>query len=185
MNRSIIATLFALGLAGCSAGPPTTYLTLAPTQGTVHRAPGPPVAVAHVQMPSSIDRIYLTSATGANTLHVAGHVRWAAPLAGSAQEVLARDLATRLPGRRVLMPGDPPPPHALTVYVNVTQFMPHPGHVVLDADWQVTEAGRAGTRNHGRAHIIEPSGDAPASRARAMSIALGDLADTIAGRLSK
>lgn len=184
MNRSIAIILLALGLAGCTAGPPTTYLTLAPTQGAVHHAKGPPLALAHVLMPPSIDRIYLTRASGANTVQVASHARWTAPLAGLAQDVLARDLAARLPDRRVLMPGDLTPPHALVLHVNVTRFMPYPGHVELDADWQVQKPGGE-PGSHGRSRIIEPSGNTSAAQADAMSASLGDLADVIAERMTK
>lgn len=183
MKRSIAATLITLGLAGC-AGKPTTYLTLTPMPGATQHASGPAVAVAHVAMPPVIDRSYLTSATGANRLHVSSHARWAAPLAGTAQEVLARDLASRLPERTVLMPGDPTPVDAMVVHVNVTSFLPHPGHVVLDADWRVSRTNSKTEVAHGRSRIIEPAGNAAVDRARAMSATLGDLADTIARQIS-
>lgn len=183
MKRSMPAMLIALGLAGC-AGRPTTYLRLTPTAGTVHHASGPPIAVTRVEMPATIDRMYLTSATGANTLEVSSRARWAAPLSGAARQVLARDLASRLPDRTVLMPGDPMPKDAAAIHVNVTSFLPHEGHVILDADWHVTGAQEEAATTHGRSRIIEPSGQAPAQRARAMSKALGDLADTIAQRIS-
>lgn len=179
----MLVLVFALGLAGCTAGPPTAWLALAPTEGPAHQAKGPPIAIAHVAMPPAIDRIYLTSATGANTVHVSSHARWTAPLSRLAQETLARDLAARLPGRRVLMPGDLVPSDARILHVNVTSFMPHPGHVTLDADWQLRQPGGAAA-GHGRSRIVEPAADTPAAQARAMSAALGDLADAIAARLA-
>lgn len=185
MKTPFLWLLPALLLSGCG-GTPTTYLSLSPVRGPTHEATGSPVSVAHVAMPASIDRLYLTSATGATTLHVAAHARWAASLGGEAQSALARDLAQRLPDTGVLMPGDPiSPGNKRMVMVNVTEFLPRPGIVVLDADWRVIGSHQNGAGHHtvlakGRAHIRVPAGKTPAARARAMSAALGQLADTIA-----
>ena len=176
-------------LAGCASAR-TTYLQLAPVPAdhhlTVH---GAALAVDHVQMPATIDRLYLTTATGAETLSVAGHARWVAPLDGMATRVLATDLARRIDGVDVLMPGDPAPPSgARHVRVNVTKFLPvaggpEAGHVVLDADWQLI--GRKGkVLQAQRNHIRIASRSTPAAQAGAMSQALGRLADLIAGALA-
>ena len=184
MTRTIatLAMLFTLGLAGC-AGQRTTYLALSPTSGPTFHARGPAIAVAHVPMPPTIDRIYLTTETGPNTRAVSRRARWTAPLAGQAQAILARDLARRLPERHVTMPGDPVPHAAVMVHVGVTEFMPHPGHVVLAADWRGVRAGKAVAA--GRVRIVEHCGTKPAAEAHAMSVALGRLADRIAARLSR
>lgn len=168
-------------LAGC-ASTPTTYLALTPVPGPVIPVSGPPVAVARVAMPAAIDRLYLTTATGPTTLNVASHARWVAPLGGQARSALAHDLASRLPDTDVLMPGDPVPHGARIVFVNVSKFLPEPGHVVLDADWRVTAGDDHPTVASGRAHIRVPAGPAPSEQAEAMSKALGRLADTIAAR---
>lgn len=176
-------------LAGCAGGK-TTYLQLSSVPAdhhlTVH---GAAVAVDHVQMPATIDRIHLTTATGPETLGVAGHARWVAPLDGMATRVLATDLAERIDGVHVLMPGDPTPADgARHVRVNVTKFLPitggpEAGHVVLDADWQLI--GRNGHVVHSqRSHIRIEAARTPASQAGAMSQALGHLADLIAGALA-
>ena len=184
MTRTIatLAMLFTLGLAGC-AGQRTIYLALSPTSGPRFHTRGAAIAVAHVLMPPTIDRIYLTTATGPNTRDVSRRARWTAPLAGQAQAILARDLARRLPERRVAMPGDPVPRAALLVHVEVTDFMPHPGHVVLAADWRGVRAGKAVAA--GRVRLVERCGTKPAAEAHAMSVALGRLADRIAARLSR
>lgn len=171
-------------LAGC-AGKPTTYLALAPTQSpiTAISTAATPIAVAHVSMPAAIDRLYLTSATGTTTLHVAAHARWVAPIDSQARTVLARDLASRIPDADILMPGDPvPETGARIVHVNVTEFLPRPGTVVLEADWRITSSKTRKTLANGRFHVEIPSGPKPAARAEAMSTALGRLADAIAAR---
>ncbi|MCW8305564.1 PqiC family protein [Acidiphilium sp. PA] len=185
MNRWLCLTGIALLLDGC-ATTPTTYLTLAPTTGPTVSIASPPLAVAKVMMPAAIDRLYLTSATGPTTLHVADHARWAAPLGGEAQNTLADDLAQRLPGTTVLHPGDPAPPGgARLIAVNVTRFLPDPSHVVLNADWRVTARDHHRVLATGRDHIVIPSAATPAARASAMSAALGRLADRIIARLDR
>ncbi|MHB1304608.1 MAG: PqiC family protein [Acidiphilium sp.] len=179
MRRHLILASL-LTLVACSSKP-TTYLALAPVAGSIHPDGGTPVAVAHVAMPASIDRLYLTSATGPNTLHVANHARWGAPLGGEAQSALAVDLAQRLPGIEVSMPGDKVPRDARTVRVNVIRFLPEPEGVALDADWSVTACNHPPAK--GRARIRVPAGAMPGDKAAAMSTALGRLADRIAARL--
>lgn len=169
-------------LAGC-ASTPTTYLALAPVPGPTVTLSGSPVAVARVAMPAAIDRLYLTTATGPTTLNVASHARWAAPLGGEARSALTLDLASRLPEVTVLMPGDPVPHGTRVVSVNVSKFLPEPGHVVLDADWRVTAGDDHRTVASGRAHIRVPTGHTPPEQAEAMSAALGRLADRIAAKL--
>ena len=184
---AVFATLILL--AGCAGGS-TTYLKLAPVSPDHHlTVKGTALAVDHVQMPATIDRLYLTAATGPDTLSVAGHARWVAPLDGMATRVLASDLAERVDGIRVLMPGDPnPPKDTRHVRVNVTRFVPirggpEAGHVALDADWQLIGPHGA-TLHAGRSRIRVASGSTPAEEAGAMSKALGRLSDLIAGALA-
>ena len=172
-------------LAGC-ATTPTTYLTLTPVPGPTIGISGPAIAVAHIATPTAIDRLYLTTATGPTTLHVANHARWVAPLGGMAQSVLAHDLAMRLQNTEILMPGDPTPHGgARVVSVNVTTFLPDPGRVVLDADWRITSRRHHHIIARGRTHIVVPAGATPALQAQAMSAALGQLADRIAARVDQ
>ncbi|MBW4033835.1 MAG: membrane integrity-associated transporter subunit PqiC [Proteobacteria bacterium] len=184
MNRWLCLLGVALVLTGCAATP-TTYLTLAPIPGPTTPITLPPLAIAKVMMPAAIDRLYLTSATGPTTLHVADHARWAAPLDGEAQNSLADDLAQRLPGTTVLHPGDPAPAGgARLVSVNVTRFLPEHSQVVLNADWRIAARRHHRTIAAGRDHIVIPSADTPADRATAMSRALGRLADQMVARLN-
>lgn len=176
-------------LVGCAAAK-TTYLQLSPVPAdhhlTVH---GAALAVDRVQIPPTIDRIHLTTATGAETLNVAGHVRWAAPLQGMTTHVLATDLAERIQGVHVLMPGDPTPPEGVRrVRVNITKFLPiaggrEAGHVVLDADWRLIERNGHVMYSQ-RSHMRLKATRKPASQAAAMSQALGHLSDLIAGALA-
>lgn len=182
--KTALTTLFlALGLTGCVSQKPVTYLVLSPMAGTVYEAPGAPLAVGRVSMPAAIDRDFLTTGIGENTILVSDHAMWAAPLEGQAQTILARDLAARLPGHKVSMPGDQLPEKAMIVSVNVITFLPYPDHVVLAADWRVTQPAVIAPVS-GRVRIIVPAGVSPPAQAQAMSAALGQLADQIARQVA-
>lgn len=184
MKTHIIGILcMGLGLAGCAANTPTTYLVLSPVSGPVYTPPGLAVAVGRVIMPPSIDRSFLTTGSSENVMTVSYNAQWAAPLEPMARTVLARDLAARLPGHLVVMPGDNVPPHALVVSLNVVTFLPYPADVVLEADWSIADTGLK-TAQTGRARITTPSATAAAGQAQAMSQALGQLADQIASRIA-
>ncbi|MGH7997497.1 MAG: PqiC family protein, partial [Opitutaceae bacterium] len=133
----------------------------------------------------AIDRVGFTTATGPATLHVAGKTRWAGPLGAMTRLVLARDLASRLPGATVLMPGDPVPPGGVReVRVNIQDFMPgRSGRVSLEADWTIAAPDRQTILHRGRFHVALPGGGKPAAEARTMSETLGRLADAIADAL--
>lgn len=176
-----------IALAGC-AGKPTTYLSLAPQSAprTAFGAPGAPIAVAHVSLPPSLNRLYLTSQIGPTRLHVARHARWAAPLNGLIQRTLADDLAARLTGVQLLMPGDPIPQSGVRlVRVNIDQFMRlAEGQVALTADWSVVAPRQHAVMVH-RTAILVSSGPRPTEQANAMSVALGRLADRIAQEFAR
>ncbi len=184
MLRRLIPLLAVFLLASC-AGKPTEYLTLSPQPSDrTTIAPGAPVAVANVQIPPVLDRLYLTTMRSDNQLHVAEHTRWAAPLDGIAQSALARDLATRLTGTTVLMPGDEPPSGGVRlVRVNIQNFIAdQTGQVTLDADWSVLSP-QQDVIAQDRAHIVVPGNPRATSEAYSMSTALGKLADQIAVRI--
>lgn len=188
MMRKIWITLPFLLLAGC-AGKPTTYLTLqtaGPPAGPPGQEGGPAIAVSQVEIPPSIDRLHFTTATGQGTLHVAGDTQWAGPLGPMSRIVLAQDLAARLPGRDVLMPGDTVPQGgAALVQVTVQKFMPDAsGTVTLQADWSVSKPDGNGELARGRFARTVPGAARPAAEAQDMSKALGLLADAIAAKIA-
>lgn len=183
MKPRIAILWIALGLAGCSTASPMTYLILSPVSGTVYASSGPAVAVGQVAIPPAIDRSFLTTGSSATTLQISYNARWAAPLGGMAQTILARDLAARLPEHDVLMPGDPVPAKALIVSINITTFLPYPDQVVLEADWSLSRPGGQIMRS-ARVQIVTASAATPGAQAQAMSQALGQLADKIAQHIA-
>ncbi len=189
LHRKLFLLGMAAALAGC-ASVPTQYLTLSSPSPVPARqslqGQGLPIVVAHVQMPADIDRLYLTTLQGNYRLDVAAHVRWAAPLGGMAQKVLAQDLAGALPDKTVLMPGDPLPngPYLL-VNINVQSFIPsNEGKVFLQADWFITRMPDGHLQAQGRSHFYQgniPSN--PTAQAAAMSQLLEKLSRELAHHL--
>ena len=103
-----------------------------------------------------------------------------------ARIVLAQDLAARLPGTTVLMPGDPlPPGKTISLKVTMQNFMPDAdGTVHVTADWSILVADSAHILAHGRFARRINGGQTPAAEAQSMSRALGALADDIAASLA-
>ena len=192
MTLARIVLLIALALAGCGS-PPTHFYTLTSVAPAVPGAAapspcgGPPIAVRRVLLPDMLDRQSLVRAQGqaADRLDISSQDRWAAPLDRMTQRVLAEDLRERLPGQRVLAPGDPEPPGGVTALdVNVRRFLPDAaGQVSLQADWTLLD--RHGKPVLTRSEAIGAGGPPAAEDVvLSMSHALGTLADRIATALA-
>lgn len=183
MKRSLTALFVTLGLASCASNAPLTYLVLSPVAGQAYSAAGPEIAVGRVTMPPAIDRSFLTTGEGENTVTISYNAKWAAPLETLAQTTLAKDLATRLPNHMVLMPGDHVPANTMIISVNVSSFLPYEHQVRLEADWRafnpITQQAQTG-----RTTIHVPTSSDATAQAQAMSQALGQLADQIAAQIS-
>ncbi len=162
-----------------SASPPST----APQAGSsCLRAP---LSVQRVSLPETLDRLSIVRAKGPHELAIAGEQRWAAPLDGMVQQVLAQDLQTRLPAGAVLLPGEPAPPSGATALsVSIERFLPDAaGQVELRADWTLTSPGGAvsGARPQS---LSTTAGTTTEDAVAGMSQALGQLAGRIAASLN-
>lgn len=187
--RICFLLVFTLLLSAC-ASTPTQYLSLnaqgspLPTQPLTekHRL----LIVDHVQMPASIDRLYLTRRSGDNGMEVSGHVRWIAPLGGMTQRVLTEDLRRRLPDLTVLLAGSPVPSNTRPIHlqVQVQEFLPTSnGSVLLDADYFLLDAaGHVEYAGHFHQRIAADS--TATAQAQAMSHCIAALAQEIARQLS-
>jgi uncharacterized lipoprotein YmbA len=173
-------------LTACGSSPPSRFYTLEPTgapSSGIVRTKGA-VAIGQITLPAELDRLSFVTREGANRIAVSDQDRWAAPLEGMVRRVLAADLARRLPAGSVIAPGDPVPPGARTVTLTIRNFIGDAsGHVVLDADWAVSQGKGHPALIHRETITREAgSGDAGAIAA-AMSQALGVLSDRIASAL--
>ena len=180
--------LLTLPLAAC-AGSRTHFHTLAPVPAAALPArpacSGPPIEVRHVSLPGTLDREAVVRADSAESLDVSSADRWAGPLQGMIQRVIAQDLRRRLPGQQVLLPGDAPPASGATgLSLNIQYFAGDAaGEVSLQADWTVTS--RSGSSLLTRTNMVDTQAASPAVAdvVTAMSRALGAFADPIAAKL--
>ncbi len=180
--------LLTLLLSACGGGGETHFYTLAvdpPSAPAGGGACGTPVTVANVTLPQTLDRQEIVRASGPDELDVSDTDRWAAPLDGLIQRVLAEDLKARLPAGRVLAPGDPTPPGgADAVRLNVQRFLANDsGHVTLNADWALLDTNGKPVLNKTE-HVSVLGASSGGQTAVGMSTALGVLADRIAAALA-
>jgi uncharacterized protein len=186
-RRPIIA-LAALLLANCGSSPKTQYFTLAPVPASEQKAAiRSPVTVAAVHVPPALDRQEMVRQAGANRVDIREEDRWTAPLGDMIREVLARDLAARLPEDKIIVPEAPAPPHTAQIVVSLVQFGPDAtGKVVLDGDWSLLDGDRQKLLlRHSVALETAVSGRGADGQAAAMSQLVGQLAQHIAATLGE
>jgi uncharacterized lipoprotein YmbA len=185
---ALAACAAVLALAGCAAGQPTRFYTLAALPDAPSEAlPALPadltVGVGPVTLPPYLDRPQLVTRAGSNRAVLADFDSWVEPLQGMFARVLAENLSRLLGTDNVLqLPQERPIRFNYQVEVDVTRFdVDAAGSAILDARWWVL--GRGGERllQSGRSTISEPTevGDYTAAAA-ALSRALGAMSTEIA-----
>ncbi len=184
----VAACLAGLALAGCGTSPTTRYHALAVVPGTGGKTASLslPVTVAAVHIPPALDRRGMVRRTGETAVEVSSRDRWAAPLGAMAREVLAEDLASRLPDNQVVLPSAPIPRQTERIVVSIAQFgADETGHAILHGSWSLLRAGAA------KPHLSRPialettvSGTGADAEAVAMSQLLGQLATEMARTLA-
>jgi uncharacterized lipoprotein YmbA len=180
-RAALTALLAGTALAACSSTPPKVY-TLVTVPGA--SVGGRPVtaSVALVDIPKYLDRPQIVRRSGAVQLGVDEFERWGEPLANMVQRVLAGDLTARLPSGSVVttsrtLSGD----EAVTIELAVGRFDPDAdGTVVLEAQWRLRRKSGSRAKTETARITRRPADDSIAAEVRAMSDALGELADRIA-----
>ena len=178
------ALFLLLVLAACGSSPNARFSALQPVppSGAPSQADGPPIDVGAVRLPAILDRRELVEIGPGNDVAIRQERRWAAPLDQMSRQVLTRDLAARLPEGMVLAPDEPKPAGgARDLVVVLEQFdVDNTGRVTLDGVWSVSGGRNGQVERRQHEHIvIARAGNQP----KAMSEALGRLADRIAGAL--
>jgi len=194
-------------VAGCASPSPDFY-SLEPRPGAVHTGPvlangrtdvrrglqagGRRVVVVRgVGLPRYLEREEIVHSAGGTRLRVAGNDWWGEPLRVMLRRVLVADLAQRLPGADVLADEGPIATHPdAEVEVDVQRFdrdaggRDPDGPVLLDGYAAVT-AGPGRPRTLDRLRLGVPvAASTTKAQVDAMSAALGQVADIIAGRLA-
>jgi uncharacterized lipoprotein YmbA len=188
-----IAILAGVFLSACGTSPSTRYYTLDAVHGSAIGTSIPaetPVAIQKVVLPSILDRPELVRRITANRLDIDEVDRWAAPLDDLTQNVLAADLAAKMPAGTSIQPGEPLPPGTTRrVFVDITTFEGDlAGRVVLRAQWTVeTSSADADLEatSHSEDIVVEARSDNADGVAAGMSEALSELADRMARALNE
>lgn len=189
MRFAAVMVCVLLGV-GCASSPQARFYTLEPrASGQAPAAlAGPPVSVADVELPPTLDRRKLVYRTASAEVAIQPYERWSAPLDLMIRRTLATNLARRLQPGAVVLPGQPEPPDGFrSIVVVVERFAPGPdGHVSLRANWYLQDLeGRLSHRQRETVRV-EAGGNTGERAAAAMSDALAELArrmaDTLAGR---
>ena len=186
IGLSILAVLAVLApvLAGCSPTP--AYYTLAPVPGAPGGGGPRVVELRRVNLAGYLDRQEMVLTDQGYRLVITPRSVWAEPPADMIGRVLAEDLSQRLPGTVVFREatGATLNPRA-TVAVSVQRFNAQTsGPLVLRA---LVTVSRQNGRDSGQVVTlaVPRAADTPGALAASMSVALGQLADRIAGMVAR
>ena len=202
-RRLVLGALASLpSLAGCSTSPTPKLYTLAPrpatpvsrsaTAGSGSTAPASRAAmtvmVRQVEVAKYLDRPQIVRYSDAYEMSASEFERWGEGLSDMVTRVLVENLSQRLPASQVYAASGPLnlPSADVTVEVNIYKFDADPGRtVILAAQWVVHSGSGRKAQDHLRAREfrIAPTSSDTAAQVAAMSDALGQLADQIAGSL--
>jgi len=189
----VIATL-SLSLAACGHSDATHFFTLfpiAPAQPVAATGGGPPIRLRRVTIPPALDRVELVREVAPGEVRVSDFDHWAAPLGQTAVQVLAQDLAARLPAGDLIPPAAPLPTGGVDIDVDILAFNVADGQAVMQASW--SEIARPSPPPKGvqpappppsSTRLVELTAPVEASgglaEAQGLSRLLGQLADKIA-----
>ncbi len=178
----MIRYAFLLGLvllSGCASPIPDLF-TLAPVPGEAR--PGGPAVVQlrQVGLAKYLDRPQIVHSTEDYRVTLVSNERWGEPLGAMLSRVLVENLTQRLPGTVVFAEGGAitTEPKA-TVEVDVLRLdTDRSGAVVL-----VAQVARRGGAARAVRLSVQPASPTTRDEVGAMSVAVGQLADAIAGLL--
>jgi uncharacterized lipoprotein YmbA len=172
-------------LAGC-ASPEPDYYRLTAVSGATRRARPLRVELRQVGLARYLDRAEIVRGGNAMRLDIRDEERWAEPIGDMVTRVLAENLNQRLPGTLVVpegsaVGGDP----GVIAEADLSRFEADgSGAVVLAGRFQVRRlGGRAAELSRQVAEAVPMEGTSTDALARAMSTALGLLAERMAEAL--
>jgi uncharacterized lipoprotein YmbA len=143
-----------------------------------------------VTIPPALDRVELTREVAPGEVKVSDFEHWAAPLGQTAVQVLAQDLAARLPAGTLIPPTAPLPVGGVDIDVDILSFNVADGQAVMQASWsQIARSSAAPEvgqtlQSRSSTRLVELTAPVDASgglaEAQGLSRLLGQLADRIA-----
>ena len=184
----LMTMLFGLSCLAACAGPDPTLYTLAAQPGTPVAASARvrSVELRRIGVAGYLDRPGIVRSPTAYRLDVTQNSRWAAPIGQMLERTVADDLMTRMPGVTVFTESGAismQPDRVVKVDIQRLDADPS-GDVVLQAQVAVFD-GMAGSAATIRSFQTSqrPASMAVEDQVAAMSVAVGALADEIAGML--
>jgi uncharacterized lipoprotein YmbA len=181
------ALLLLAALAGCTS-PEPTYYTLTPVPGTPRGGAPRVVELRRIGLAGYLDRADVVHGRQGVQLQLGNNERWGEPLGDMIGRVLAEDLTGRLPGTTVYSAaGSISAEPDATVEVDIQRFdADSAGRVDLLAQVAVERRGSHRAETARTVRLSQPAaGSATPALVMAMSGALGQLADAIAGMLRR
>ena len=183
-RRALLRGVFVLAVAGCASPSPSLY-TLGPTPGTPR--PGAPATVVlhQVAVGRYLERPEIVRSSENFRLDVMSNEAWGEPVPQMISRVLVEDLSQRLPGTTVLnVSGAITAKEDAAVEVNVQRMdREASGALAFVAQASVSRTGSSRPLTRTVRLAIPLASTATADEVRAMSAAVGQLADEIAAML--
>jgi len=187
-RRVLLLSLAGAALVAACASPDPTLYTLGPVPGTAQPG-GPRVVILHqVAVARYLERPEIVRSSENYRLGVLSNESWGEPVAQMIERVLTEDLSQRLPGTTIIDAGG-----AITgkedasVEVNIQRMdRDATGALAFAAQAAVEFTGsRSGEATRTVRTSVPVASSATGDEVRAMSVALGQLADGIAEMLRR
>jgi uncharacterized lipoprotein YmbA len=187
-----VAGILLVATAGCGLllpprPDPSRFYTLSAVGDgvAVPRDGGPSVVVGPVTMPSYLDRIEVAVRVSPTELKYAVAERWAEPLVQNVTRVLVEDVGTALGSDRVVsLTANPGFPTDFAIEVIVLRFeATADGTAELTARWALRDRHRKIVRIRQSQHERRSTAATTEGGVKALSAALGDLADEMASTI--
>ncbi len=178
------AAALASSLGACGHSAPTRLFTLTANPGSAVRYDGPPVQLESVIVPPGLDGSRILRRASANEVEARDTEHWSAPLGQLMRQALTEDLAARLPQGAVLYPDAPRPDPTVSIVVDLLRCEDTGSGLAVDASWSIMKPDRSGVAVRGAKRLERAGGGDAQAMAAAMSGALAELADAIAGDLA-
>lgn len=142
LANTVVASLFVAAIAACSSTPVDRFYTLSGGPATVAPPAGDAAPLYFemrpVTVPAQLRRPQMVVGTGAGTIDLEEHHRWAGPLAEEIGNSLSLNIAARLGGVDVYRSAAPDDSTVYRIGADIQRFESRPGdYALVDAVWSV------------------------------------------------
>jgi uncharacterized lipoprotein YmbA len=175
-------------LGACGSSAPAQFYALrsvAPAAG-VRSASALPIRIAHVEVPSALDRPEIVREQEGNQLKIDDLSHWAAPLGQLMRTALVEDMIKRLPNGLIVPAEAPKPAGVIEISVEIVAIHETANSLSIEANWTQTRTSAAdgdATTVHSASFSAPMANRTNGAFADSLSQALAQLADAIVGRL--